>query len=111
MIKAEASTLDIIFKSLDIITIAVPPALATCMSIGAEIATERLENQQIITKSQNKINVAGRIDVMCFDKTGTLTEDSLDLYGVRATDTKAKKFDKIVQENIHSAYNGVSESK
>jgi len=33
--------------------------------------------------SPNKINEAGRINVMCFDKTGTLTEEGLDILGVR----------------------------
>jgi cation-transporting P-type ATPase 13A2 len=30
-----------------------------------------------------RINVGGKIDVVCFDKTGTLTEDGLDVLGVR----------------------------
>jgi len=41
-----------------------------------------LEKKSIYTKSQSKINVAGKVDVMVFDKTGTLTEEGLDLYGV-----------------------------
>ena len=36
-----AETYHIITKALDIITIAVPPALATCITIGAEIAAKR----------------------------------------------------------------------
>jgi len=67
----------------------------------------RLEERKIITKSQNKINVAGRIDVMCFDKTGTLTEDSLDLYGVRTVEriNGAPVFAKIARNNIHQKLN------
>ncbi|KAL8874537.1 MAG: hypothetical protein Q9174_000124 [Haloplaca sp. 1 TL-2023] len=30
-----------------------------------------------------RINVGGKLDVVCFDKTGTLTEDGLDVLGVR----------------------------
>ncbi|KMU82955.1 ATPase type 13A4 [Coccidioides immitis H538.4] len=30
-----------------------------------------------------RVNVAGKLDVVCFDKTGTLTEDGLDVLGVR----------------------------
>jgi cation-transporting P-type ATPase 13A2 len=91
------------------------------MSIGSEIATERygsptkltvrLEKQKIITKSQNKINVAGRIDVMCFDKTGTLTEDSLDLYGVSCIGDSEKLFDPIIKKNFFRSLNDNKASK
>ncbi|CAK1553646.1 unnamed protein product [Leptosia nina] len=47
----------IILRTLDIITIVVPPALPAAMT-------------------------AGIVYMMCFDKTGTLTEDGLDLYAV-----------------------------
>lgn len=30
-----------------------------------------------------RVNVGGKLDVICFDKTGTLTEDGLDVLGVR----------------------------
>lgn len=30
-----------------------------------------------------RVNVGGKLDVVCFDKTGTLTEDGLDVLGVR----------------------------
>jgi cation-transporting ATPase 13A3/4/5 len=30
-----------------------------------------------------RVNVGGKVDVVCFDKTGTLTEDGLDVLGVR----------------------------
>jgi len=67
----------------------------------------RLEEQKIITKSQNKINVAGKVDVMCFDKTGTLTEDSLDLYGVRVVQRTPNglEFDNIVKNQVHERLN------
>jgi P-type E1-E2 ATPase len=31
----------------------------------------------------DRVNLCGKVKLVCFDKTGTLTEDSLDLYGVR----------------------------
>jgi len=107
-IQEGASTFDIFKKSLDVLTIAVPPALATCLSIGCEIASGRLEKKGVITKSQTKINVAGRVNVMCFDKTGTLTEDSLDLYGVKPTGEGSEhntRFLKTVKRNIHNGLN------
>lgn len=33
--------------------------------------------------TMHRVNVGGKLDVMCFDKTGTLTEDGLDVLGVR----------------------------
>lgn len=30
-----------------------------------------------------RVNVGGKLDVVCFDKTGTLTEDGLDVLGVQ----------------------------
>ena len=43
----------------------------------------RLQKKRIFCISDQKINEAGRVNVMCFDKTGTLTEDGLDMLGVR----------------------------
>lgn len=72
-----------VVNSLDLVTITVPPALPTCLSIGVSFAISRLGKKQIFCISPNRVNVAGKITIMCFDKTGTLTEDGLDLYGVR----------------------------
>ncbi|GAB1212037.1 hypothetical protein ATERTT37_001164, partial [Aspergillus terreus] len=36
--------------------------------------------------SPQRVNVGGKLDVICFDKTGTLTEDGLDVLGVRTVD-------------------------
>ena len=108
LIKADITTEMIVVHSLDILTIAVPPALATCLTIASEIATNRLERKQILTKSQNKIIVGGRVNTMCFDKTGTLTEDSLDLYGVKTTKINGGgnlAFGSTVKEEYHHKLN------
>jgi len=67
-----------------LITIAVPPALPTCLQIATSIAMARLKRSGIYCISPAKVNVFGKITTMCFDKTGTLTENNLDIYGVRA---------------------------
>lgn len=72
-----------VINSFDLVTITVPPALPTCLSIGVSFALARMAKKQIFCISPNKVNVAGKVTIMCFDKTGTLTEDGLDLYGVR----------------------------
>jgi cation-transporting ATPase 13A3/4/5 len=75
----------ILIRALDLITIVVPPALPATLTIGTSFAVERLKKHNIFCISPSRVNVAGKIDVMCFDKTGTLTEDGLDVLGVRTT--------------------------
>lgn len=70
---------DIIKRSLDIITIAVPPALPGALTAGLIYAQSRLRKQKIYCISPRTINVCGTINTFVFDKTGTLTEDGLDL--------------------------------
>ncbi|PYH94983.1 hypothetical protein BO71DRAFT_378573 [Aspergillus ellipticus CBS 707.79] len=73
----------IIVRALDLITIVVPPALPATLSIGTNFALSRLKTHKIFCISPQRVNVAGKLDLICFDKTGTLTEDGLDVFGVR----------------------------
>ncbi|KAG6095416.1 hypothetical protein E4U30_002470 [Claviceps sp. LM220 group G6] len=73
----------IIIRALDLITIVVPPALPATLTIGTNFALSRLKKKQIYCISPQRVNVGGKLDIMCFDKTGTLTEDGLDVLGVR----------------------------
>ncbi|BDD61946.1 hypothetical protein MAP00_006957 [Monascus purpureus] len=73
----------IIVRALDLITIVVPPALPATLTIGTNFALSRLKSRQIFCITPQKVNVGGKLDVVCFDKTGTLTEDGLDVLGVR----------------------------
>ncbi|TWU77492.1 hypothetical protein ED733_007130 [Metarhizium rileyi] len=72
----------IIIRALDLITIVVPPALPATLTIGTNFALSRLKKKQIFCISPQRVNVGGKIDIMCFDKTGTLTEDGLDVLGL-----------------------------
>ncbi|KAI9700427.1 MAG: hypothetical protein M1836_002442 [Candelina mexicana] len=45
-----------------------------------------------------RVNVGGKLDVICFDKTGTLTEDGLDVLGVRVVERPAQRFSDIITE-------------
>jgi magnesium-transporting ATPase (P-type) len=76
------SLFHIITKACDMITIVVPPALPASMSVGANFSLLRLKQKRIYCISPSRINVAGKVNLVCFDKTGTLTEDSLDLLGI-----------------------------
>lgn len=69
-------------ESLDLITIAVPPALPAAMSVGRMYAQKRLKKKDVYCISPRSINVSGSVDLVCFDKTGTLTEDGLDMWAV-----------------------------
>lgn len=58
----------IAIESLDLITIAVPPALPAAMAVGSFYAQKRLEKNNIFCISPRSITVAGSIDCVCFDK-------------------------------------------
>jgi cation-transporting ATPase 13A3/4/5 len=64
----------IFIRALDLITIAVPPALPATMAIGTSFAIGRLRKRSIFCTSPPRVNIGGKIDLMAFDKTGTLTE-------------------------------------
>jgi len=72
----------IIIKYLDMITIAVPPALPACLTVATAIAVSRLQTHGIFVSSPAAVTIAGHLDIVCFDKTGTLTEPGLELLGV-----------------------------
>ncbi|XP_067049944.1 polyamine-transporting ATPase 13A3-like isoform X4 [Acropora muricata] len=86
-VKQGRSAGRIILNALDIITVAVPPALPAAMSVGTVYALQRLKKQQIYCINPSRINVCGKLKLFCFDKTGTLTEDGLDFLGVVPIDS------------------------
>lgn len=86
MLYLEFESKEIAIRVLDLITIAIPPALPACMAAGIAFAINRLSQKKIYCIAPNRVNVAGRIDMMVFDKTGTLTEDGMNLLGVQGTD-------------------------
>ena len=79
----------IVVRALDLITIVVPPALPATLTIGTNFALSRLKQKQIFCISPQRVNVGGKLDVICFDKTGTLTEDGLDVLGVRVAQQRS----------------------
>lgn len=77
LLDADTPTSEIITGFLDLVTIAIPPILPSCMTVGSLYAIGRLKSAKIFCISPPRINVSGRVNVMVFDKTGTLTEDGL----------------------------------
>ncbi|KAL5382749.1 hypothetical protein DPSP01_006308 [Paraphaeosphaeria sporulosa] len=90
----------IVVRALDLITIVVPPALPATLTIGTNFALSRLKQKQIFCISPQRVNVGGKLDVICFDKTGTLTEEGLDVLGVRVVERPANRFSEILSENV-----------
>ncbi|CAH2236992.1 jg9485 [Pararge aegeria aegeria] len=80
----------IVLRTLDIITIVVPPALPAAMTAGIVYSQQRLKRNKIFCVSPPRIIICGKLQVMCFDKTGTLTEDGLDLYAVIPSNSEEK---------------------
>jgi cation-transporting ATPase 13A2 len=88
----------IVVRALDLITIVVPPALPATLTIGTNFALSRLKKKQIFCISPQRVNVGGKLDIMCFDKTGTLTEDGLDVLGVRVVQRPHNRFGDILSD-------------
>ena len=78
---------EIALRALDVITIAVPPALPAAMTVGTIYALQRLKKSQIYCTSPSRINISGKLKLFCFDKTGTLTENGLDYFGTILVDS------------------------
>lgn len=89
-----------ILRALDIITIVVPPALPATLTIGTTFAVNRLKNKLIFCTAPTRVNIGGKLDVVCFDKTGTLTEDGLDVLGVHPTKNAEGRKEIIFEEII-----------
>lgn len=64
----QSSLETILLRSLDIITIVVPPALPAAMTVGTIYAQRRLKKKGIFCTAPPRINVAGKVKLVCFDK-------------------------------------------
>jgi cation-transporting ATPase 13A3/4/5 len=71
-ILLQASVETIVLRTLDIITIVVPPALPAAMTAGTVYSQNRLKKLGIFCISPTKINVCGKVKLVCFDKVCTL---------------------------------------
>lgn len=95
---------EIIVRALDLVTIVVPPALPATLAIGTNFAISRLKQKQIFCISPQRVNVGGKLDIMCFDKTGTLTEDGLDILGIRVALPEHGRFGETVSQSCKLTY-------
>lgn len=77
---------DVVIAYLTALTIAVPPGLVACLSIGTSLSVTRLALQNITITDTAKLNAAGYVTAACFDKTGTLTDENIVFQGVQLFD-------------------------
>ncbi|NXB99206.1 AT132 ATPase, partial [Orthonyx spaldingii] len=82
LVRNQVPVGQIIIRALDLVTVIVPPALPAAMTVGTIYAQNRLKKQGIFCISPPRINLCGKLRLVCFDKTGTLTHEGLDVWGV-----------------------------
>lgn len=58
----------VVIRALDIVTIVVPPGLPAAMTIGTIYSQSRLKKQNIFCISPARINICGKLKLICFDK-------------------------------------------
>ncbi|KAF0714837.1 Aste57867_3658 [Aphanomyces stellatus] len=81
------TTPQVIVKTLDILTVTIPPALPLVLTVGIGFALARLHTRGICCIDASTINFCGGVTCVCFDKTGTLTCDEMEFVGVHIDDT------------------------
>ncbi|KZS08802.1 putative Cation-transporting ATPase 13A2 [Daphnia magna] len=93
-----ATLWEIIIRACDMLTIVVPPAMPAAMTVGTVYAQSRLRRNGIFCISPPRINVCGKLKLMCFDKTGTLTEGGLEFCGVAPRSKEENVFADLVRD-------------
>ena len=74
-----SDSLNIAINFLDLFTVAIAPALPTCIFIGIFISIKLLKKSMISCYSPYRLLTAGSMDYLFLDKTGTITEKDLHL--------------------------------
>uniref|UniRef100_A0A674I5L2 ATPase 13A4 n=1 Tax=Terrapene triunguis TaxID=2587831 RepID=A0A674I5L2_9SAUR len=71
-----SSRREVVKKALDVITIAVPPALPAALTTGIIYTQGRLKKKGIFCISPQRINVCGQLNLICFDKVSVMDSGS-----------------------------------
>uniref|UniRef100_A0A2R9B7L1 ATPase cation transporting 13A2 n=1 Tax=Pan paniscus TaxID=9597 RepID=A0A2R9B7L1_PANPA len=61
---------EIVIRALDLVTVVVPPALPAAMTMCTLYAQSRLRRQGIFCIHPLRINLGGKLQLVCFDKVG-----------------------------------------
>ena len=67
---------EIVIRALDLVTVAVPPALPAAMTVCTLYAQSRLRSQGIFCIHPMRINLGGKLRLVCFDKVGAVGGDT-----------------------------------
>lgn len=109
--KLDTSDGDVVIAYLTALTIAVPPGLVACLSIGTSIAVVRLQLLQVSITDTGKLTAAGYVTRCCFDKTGTLTDEQIQLQGTclyqggrLVTGTEASPLQRLSEETMAACH-------
>uniref|UniRef100_A0A7N8XU92 ATPase cation transporting 13A2 n=1 Tax=Mastacembelus armatus TaxID=205130 RepID=A0A7N8XU92_9TELE len=68
LFRAKVTVAQLVIRSLDIVTIVVPPALPAALTAGTIYAQNRLKRHGVFCISPPRINVFGKVSLCCFDK-------------------------------------------
>ncbi|GAA6025566.1 hypothetical protein JCM11491_003215 [Sporobolomyces phaffii] len=101
----------IVIRALDLVTIVVPPALPATMAIGTSFAIARLRKSDIFCISPTRVNIGGKVNLVCFDKTGTLTEEGLDVLGVHSVVRSQNRFTELHRDPDDVPIFGAADAK
>lgn len=63
---------EIVIRALDLVTVVVPPALPAAMTVCTLYAQSRLRALGIFCIQPLRINLGGKLRLVCFDKVGWL---------------------------------------
>ena len=63
---------EIVVRALDLVTVVVPPALPAAMTVCTLYAQSRLRSQGIFCIHPLRINLGGKLQLVCFDKVGAV---------------------------------------
>jgi cation-transporting ATPase 13A3/4/5 len=81
------------------------------MAIGTSFAIARLRKMEIFCISPTRVNIGGKVNIVCFDKTGTLTEEGLDVLGVHSVVRSANKFTELHRDPDDVPIFGAADAK
>jgi cation-transporting ATPase 13A3/4/5 len=66
---------------------------------------------EIFCISPTRVNIGGKVNIVCFDKTGTLTEEGLDVLGVHSVVRSANKFTELHRDPDDVPIFGAADAK
>lgn len=71
-LPCQAPVNEIVVRALDLVTVVVPPALPAAMTVCTLYAQSRLRRQGVFCIHPLRINLGGKLQLVCFDKVGAV---------------------------------------